>query len=137
VTDEKVRQREARLVRERAGKKLQTLTKEVDYHVAKAYVALADDPEEQEMSTAKRKEMMGSSSASACGIAGGSGAPSGSGSGPGRGPRGELETLAIQQYLEDNEWEEEERRAGRGPRARPLHPPSPFSFSAIASKVGL
>ncbi|KAF5326832.1 hypothetical protein D9619_004189 [Psilocybe cf. subviscida] len=131
VTDDKVRQREARLVRERAGKKLQTLTKEVDYHVAKAYVALADDLEEQEMSTVKRKEMMGSGS-SKSGMAGASGTPSGS-----RGPQGALEALAIQQYLEDNEWEEEERRAGRGPRTHPLPSPGPFSFSAIASKVGL
>lgn len=35
-------ERERRLARERAEKRVQTLTKEVDWRVAKAYVALAD-----------------------------------------------------------------------------------------------
>ncbi|KAF8813300.1 hypothetical protein BYT27DRAFT_7158082 [Phlegmacium glaucopus] len=83
--------REAKLVRERAEKKVQILTKEVDWRVAKAYVALADDRDEQEDFQAKRKEIGG----------GGSNA-------------GGLESLAIEKYLDDEEWETEERRAGRG-----------------------
>ncbi|KAG1887272.1 hypothetical protein F4604DRAFT_1571506, partial [Suillus subluteus] len=37
----------ARRVREKAEKRLQMLTKEVDWRVTKAYVALADDPDEE------------------------------------------------------------------------------------------
>ena len=81
-----------RLVRERAEKKVQILTKEVDWRVAKAYVALADDEEEQEEFRAKQKEIGGG---------GGSGA-------------GGLESLALGKYLDDEEWETDERRAGRG-----------------------
>ena len=82
--------REDRLVRERAERKVQMLTKEVDWRVAKAYVALANDGEEQEEFQAKQKEIGGGSSA------------------------GGLESLAIGNYLDDEEWETMERRAGRG-----------------------
>ena len=90
--------REEKLVRERARKKLQTLTKEVDWRVANAYVALADDPEEQDAYGAKRKE-----------------------TGVSTRPLNQsdarvLEALAIEQYLEDEEWEAQERQAGRGMR---------------------
>ncbi|KAF9223882.1 hypothetical protein BS17DRAFT_705199 [Gyrodon lividus] len=84
----------SRRVRERAAKRLQTLTKEVDWRVAKAYVALADDPEEEVAYAVKFKEMGGTS-------AGGR----------------NLQARAVDQYLEDQEWEweEEQRRAqGRG-----------------------
>ena len=67
------------------------LTKEVDWRVAKAYVALADDEEEQEEFHAKQKEL-------------GEGGPSAAG----------LESLAIGRYLDDEEWETGERSAGRG-----------------------
>ncbi|KIJ67088.1 hypothetical protein HYDPIDRAFT_150338 [Hydnomerulius pinastri MD-312] len=93
---------EARRVRERAEKRLQTLTKEVDYRVAKAYVALVDNPEEEVAYAIKYKEMGGSN-------AGGS----------------NLQARAVDQYLEDEEWEEEERKAGRGVEVRsppPLFP---------------
>ena len=83
--------REEKLVRERAEKKLQMLTKEVDWRVAKAYVALADDEEEQEEFYAKQKEL-GEGGSSATG----------------------LESLAIGRYLDDEEWETRERSAGRG-----------------------
>ena len=83
--------REDKLVRERAEKKLQMLTKEVDWRVAKAYVALADDEEEQEEFHAKRKEI-----------------------GEGGSSVGGLESLAIGKYLDDEEWETGERSAGRG-----------------------
>lgn len=83
--------REDKLVRERAEKKLQMLTKEVDWRVAKAYVALADDEEEQEEFHAKQKEL-GDGGSSATG----------------------LESLAIGRYLDDEEWEIGERNAGQG-----------------------
>jgi hypothetical protein len=83
--------RELKLVRERAEKKLQTLTKEVDFRIAKAYVALADNEEEQEI---KRKEVLSMSGTLSL-------------------PRG-LEALAIESYLDDLQWEAEELRAGRG-----------------------
>jgi hypothetical protein len=83
--------REDKLVRERAEKKVQMLTKEVDWRVAKAYVALADDEEEQEEFYAKQKEL-GEGGSSAAG----------------------LESLAIGRYLDDEEWETGERSAGRG-----------------------
>ncbi|KAF8907318.1 hypothetical protein CPB84DRAFT_1768912 [Gymnopilus junonius] len=85
--------REEKLVRERARKKLQTLTKEVDWRIAKAYVALADDAQEQDAYTYKRKENGITEVTPTDGRV--------------------LEALAIEQYLEDEEWEAKERRAGR------------------------
>lgn len=78
----------ARRAREKAEKRLQMLTKEVDWRVAKAYVALADDPDEEAVYGFKHKETGG---------IGGS----------------TLEARAADQYLEDQEWEEEQRRAGK------------------------
>src|ERR1700733_5738568 len=49
-------EREARIQRERAEKRLQTFTKELDRHVAKAYVALEDDPGETDEYRRKTKE---------------------------------------------------------------------------------
>jgi len=79
---EEVRERETKIHRERAEKRLQTLTKEVDWHVAKAYVALADDAEEVDEYDQKRKEVgyPGNTSSS-------------------------LEERAIGRYLDDDEWE--------------------------------
>ncbi|KAG1835221.1 hypothetical protein EV424DRAFT_1524290 [Suillus variegatus] len=74
--------------RSKAEKRLQMLTKEVDWRVAKAYVALADDPDEEATYGFKCKET------------GGIGAST-------------LEARAADQYLEDQEWEEEQRRAGK------------------------
>ena len=74
------------------------LTKEVDWRVAKAYVALADDEEEQEDIRAKQKEI-GRSASNA----------------------GGLESLAIGKYLDDEEWETEERNAGRGIHFKCIH----------------
>ncbi|KAG2347956.1 hypothetical protein BDR05DRAFT_875990 [Suillus weaverae] len=78
----------ARRVREKAEKRVQMLTKEVDWRVAKAYVALADDPDEEAVYGFKYKET------------GGIGAST-------------LEARAADQYLEDQEWEEEQRRTGK------------------------
>ena len=76
----------SRRARERAEKKLQMLTKEVDWRVAKAYVALADDAEEVRSYELKCKE---------------------------GNERVDLEMMAINKYLEDDEWEASERRQGR------------------------
>ncbi|KAJ7284890.1 hypothetical protein C8J57DRAFT_1432158 [Mycena rebaudengoi] len=84
--------REVRRARERAEKRLQTLTKEVDWRVAKAYIALADDPEEVENFGLKRKEM---------------GAPLNGGA------SSQLEAMAVDRYLDDLEWEANELKAGR------------------------
>ncbi|KAH7884530.1 hypothetical protein F5I97DRAFT_1812853 [Phlebopus sp. FC_14] len=83
------RESEARRVRKRAEKQLQTLTKEVDWRVARAYVSLADDPEEEVAHATKFKELGLSSD------------------------RTSLSARAVDRYFEDEEWEEEQRRAGR------------------------
>jgi hypothetical protein len=82
------RERDSRRARERAEKRLQTLTKEADWRVAKAYVALADDEEEVLKYELKCKEGH---------------------------ERLDLEMIALDKYLEDNEWEENERQNGRSP----------------------
>lgn len=82
---------------------MQTLTKEVDWRVAKAYVALANDPEDVENFGVKQKEMGGGDSKlrmKSC-----------------------LEAVAVDRYLEDEGWEEDERRAGRG------HDLMPFPYA--------
>ncbi|KAF5382138.1 hypothetical protein D9615_004303 [Tricholomella constricta] len=88
-TPEQAREREASRGKERAEKRLQTLMKEVDWRVAKAYVALADDAEEVEEWNRKRKESLG----------------------VGEGPSN-LEGRAIRKYLDDDEWEERQRDQG-------------------------
>ncbi|KAF8969244.1 hypothetical protein BDZ97DRAFT_1754835 [Flammula alnicola] len=124
--EESTRKREEKLVRERAEKKLQTLTKEVDWRVARAYVALADDPQQREAHSAKLKEMGSSSGFS--GPASGSASENGGSSATNR----ELDALAVERYLDDDEWEVEERRAGRGPGVRTL--PFPFPIMSMKSK---
>lgn len=93
---------EARRV-ERAEKRLQMVTKETDWRVAKAYVALVQDlgpsasaKEKSDNLEMGPREMPGPA-------AGGS--PK----------KGTLENDAVEQYLEDAEWEEQERKDGRGP----------------------
>lgn len=104
-----IQKREERLVRERAEKRLQTLTKEVDWRVAKAYVALADGAEERDAHILKQKEMRSTSVSHSWSAADGASNTS-----------RELEMMAVERYLDDDEWEAQERRAGRSPRAQPL-----------------
>lgn len=87
-------ERDARLARDRAEKRLAVLTKEVDWRVAKAYVALADDPDEAAEYEAKSKEAGGPSMHRPAGHAA-------------------LHVAAMNKYLDDDEWEQEERRQGR------------------------
>jgi hypothetical protein len=95
---------EARRV-ERAEKRLQMVTKEVDWRVAKAYVAVAQDSDPSEISGKKEKSDN---------YEGGSWKVPVSDS-EGSSQKGALETVAIDRYLEDTEWEEQERKEGRGP----------------------
>ena len=74
------------------------LTNEVDSRIARAYVALADDDDEQQGRAYKVKEASVSQ-----------GKPH---SLTGMG----LENLAIERYLDDLEWETEEIKAGRRPK---------------------
>ncbi|KAG6861352.1 hypothetical protein C0995_001085 [Termitomyces sp. Mi166 len=94
---EQMAAREAEWGKERAEKRLQTLMKETDWYVAKAYVALADDPveeiEEQEEWERKRKEY---------------GNDVGAGS-------SNLEERAIRKYLDDDEWEAAQHEGGAKP----------------------
>lgn len=76
------------------------LTKEVDPQIARTYVALADDDDEQQVRAYKVKEVSGSQrkphTSTSVGV--------------------RLESLAIEKYLDDLEWETEEIKAGRLPR---------------------
>ncbi|KAJ3490012.1 hypothetical protein NLJ89_g11475 [Agrocybe chaxingu] len=102
-------EREEKIVRERAEKKLQKLTKEVDWRVAKAYVAMADDAHDQALLAFKHKEMGINRSHIGLDSSGVSRSHGGRDS-----SRSGLEALAVQKYLDDEEWEAEELRAGRG-----------------------
>ncbi|KAG8812620.1 hypothetical protein FRC17_001941 [Serendipita sp. 399] len=96
-------ERERRRKSERAAKQFQFVTKELDWRVAKAYVALAEDQTLEEDYTMKRKE---------------AGLPT---------LRSNRETSAVgavQRYLDDAEWEEEQIRSGVQPRI------SPFPFTS-------
>lgn len=86
---------------ERAEKRLQTVTKETDWRVAKAYIALAQgsDPHAKEKPDNWNRGLWGISGS----VSGGSS------------QKGGPENDAIEQYLEDSEWEEQERKDGRGP----------------------
>lgn len=114
---EEEREREAQHRRERAEKRLQTLTKEVDWRVAKAYIALADDATDEaraaEEYNRKRKE---------------AGIPSG--------PSSNLEERAIERYLDDEEWEAMQRRDGGkvGPSSFPFVKSSGEGSSARGEK---
>jgi len=94
---------EARRV-ERAEKRLQMVTKEIDWRVAKAYVAIAQDSDPSEMSTKEKLNNCGGGlrkmPVSESGVSS---------------RNGVLESDSIDRYLEDAEWEEQEQKEGRGP----------------------
>ncbi|KAF8841786.1 hypothetical protein BDN67DRAFT_966675 [Paxillus ammoniavirescens] len=85
----------------------QTQRQSPDWRVAEAYVALADDPEEEGAYAVKLKEVGGTG-------AGGS----------------NLQARAVDQYLEDQEWEEEQRKTGRGVNVNTI---PPFFFGKITA----
>jgi len=92
---------EARRV-ERAEKRLQTVTKEIDWRVAKAYVAIAQDSDPPEMPEKKSGNHEGGLRKT----------PFLAPERPSQ--RGAVENEAIDRYLDDTEWEEQERKEGRG-----------------------
>ena len=81
-------EREARRARERAEKRFQTVTKETDWRIAKAYVALAETVDSESLSKedVSKKAQLTST----------------------------VEGRAMDQYLDDEEWEARERHEGRG-----------------------
>jgi hypothetical protein len=96
---------EARRARERAEKRFQTVTKEVDWRVAKAYVALADPEIAAADATKEWKEVDDKNWLPQRQISA-SGGPEAGGSG--------IEAVAVDNYLDDEEWERQEREQGRG-----------------------
>ncbi|KAJ3996180.1 hypothetical protein F5050DRAFT_1571999 [Lentinula boryana] len=100
VDTERQRLRAVRRTRERAAKRLQTVTKEVDWRVAKAYIAIAEQEDVDGFRTQydlKQKEVnVGPNFRNAAG-----------------GQASNLELLALDKYFEDDEWEATERREGR------------------------
>ncbi|CUA76042.1 hypothetical protein RSOLAG22IIIB_02049 [Rhizoctonia solani] len=80
--------------KERAGKAFQAITKETDWGVAQSYVALLDT-EDEEIKEGKRRMVDLSS-------------------------RDGRQALAVDRYLDDNDWEEEQRKAGLSPRIEPF-----------------
>jgi hypothetical protein len=76
------------------------VTKEVDWHVAKAYVALAESPDNG-LSVEKRKESTLSGSFG-----------------------GDLAIRAVDMYLDDEEWERNEINAGHSSSPRRLPRPA-------------
>jgi len=93
---------EARRV-ERAERRLQMVTKEVDWRVAKAYVAIAQDSGPSGVSGKEKPDN----------YEGRLKVPVSDSEGSSQ--KGALESGAIDRYLDDTEWEEEERKEGRGP----------------------
>lgn len=107
LSEEDRAKREAQRERERAEKRLQMVTKEVDWHVAKTYIALADGCDIDDESVDKQKEMSMPPARPAAG-------PSNS----------DLALRAVDMYLDDEEWEQREINAGRSPTL-PRFPLSP------------
>ncbi|EMD34093.1 hypothetical protein CERSUDRAFT_159540 [Gelatoporia subvermispora B] len=92
----------ARRTRERAEARLQSLAKERDWRVARAYVAIANIPDPEE--NFKRKES--GSLRKRNSKAGDTFTPEVEGAQP-------LEHRVLDHYMDDNDWEERERTEGR------------------------
>lgn len=96
------------------------VTKEVDWRVAKTYVALADDPEIAEELASKRKE----------------GYVTGDGTKRGLDPSSSvLESRAADMYFEDEEWERRQLRANHSVQISPFPLPRRPSSGDLASVV--
>ena len=94
MNPEEVREREAKIRQEKAEKRLQKLTKEADWRVAKAYVALAGETSEEEEFDRKRKEGMESGN-HRHGVG-----------------NSTVEERAVEKYLDDEEWEVRQKKEG-------------------------
>lgn len=108
---------EARRV-ERAEKRLQTVTKELDWSVAKAYVAIAHDSGPSDVSAKEKSDDC---------EAGRRMVPVSEGPSQKR----TLDNDAIDRYLADTEWEERERREGRDSAIQT------FPWGSFGQKLGL
>lgn len=102
-TDEKppppppeAKEQEERGRKARAAKQFQFVTKEVDWGVAQAYIAIADNVEADDDYGMKRKEA--GRSRAEIGTAGG----------------------AVERYMDDDEWEKQQIKAGVAPRILPF-----------------
>ncbi|KIM33391.1 hypothetical protein M408DRAFT_60834 [Serendipita vermifera MAFF 305830] len=84
--------REEQRKKERAAKQFQFVTKEVDWRIAKAYVALADIDDIDDEYGMKRKE-----------------------AGRAR-PQSGTAGTAVERYMDDDEWERDQLQAGLSPR---------------------
>ncbi|KXN91702.1 hypothetical protein AN958_12554 [Leucoagaricus sp. SymC.cos] len=119
LSEEDQATRNAQRAKERAEKRLQMVTKEVDWRVAKSYVALADNPEcEEDMASMckERPDMKVPISNHAAG-------PS------------LVESRAVDMYLEDEEWEQNELNAGRSPNVPRFPLPSQTATSVLSSGI--
>lgn len=85
-------------MRERAEKRFQNVVKETDWRIAKAYVALAENGDSSSLSKEDMHKKVQQDSS--------------------------VEGRAMDQYLDDNEWEAQQRRESRG-----VHIP-PFPYAA-------
>ncbi|XP_006459323.1 hypothetical protein AGABI2DRAFT_184046 [Agaricus bisporus var. bisporus H97] len=90
--------REARRAKEQAEKRLQMVTKEIDWRVAKAYVALAETPDITGQSAEKGKKGYHVVPPTASSVPGSSGS--------------DLAIRAVDMYLDDEKWEQDEVNAG-------------------------
>ncbi|KAG9018254.1 hypothetical protein FRB90_011761 [Tulasnella sp. 427] len=102
--------------KERAAKRFQFVTKEVDHSIARAYVALADGNSEEDLSEVKKKSS---------GVPGADKATQ------------NLEGRAVDQYLEDDEWEARQRAQGLLPKLQgfPFFN-SPGASNSVSSEKG-
>lgn len=111
--------------RERAEKKFAFVTKEVDYRIAKAYVAIAKEFGDEDLDFPDKNEknvkVFGTGTSDEDEDEDGGGRKKGSNGHTG------LEACAIGRYLDDEEWEKEELKAGRAPR------PTSFAFGIHSS----
>ncbi|KAG8932580.1 hypothetical protein FRC01_013210, partial [Tulasnella sp. 417] len=95
--------------KEKAAKRFQFVTKEVDHSIARAYVALADGNSNEDLSEVKKKSV-----------------PDPSASNVAQG----LEGRAVDRYMEDDEWEAQQRAQGLLPKLQGF----PF-FNSISSST--
>jgi hypothetical protein len=94
--NEEAEQREEGHRKERAMKRFQSVTKVVDYGVARAYMELAQDDLTTSRESFKSEK------------------------GPGERLGRSREEVAVDAYLEDDKWELEQLRAGAVPRVPPF-----------------
>ncbi|THH33052.1 hypothetical protein EUX98_g1102 [Antrodiella citrinella] len=113
-------EREARRRTEAAQSRFRSVTKEEDWDVARAYVALAEDPHTSpEGYEAKEKERVTSTGKH----------------NSDSGPSSTLEDRAVDRYMDDDEWEARERSGGRGVSIPRFPLASPSSGSGRGKRV--